>query len=298
MAAPHGLGKNYMEASLIILTYNSSSYIEDLLSELTKIYKKQLNEGRLEIIVADNDSKDDTEKKIKNFENASFIQNGENAGYAKGNNLASKKAKGEILIFLNPDTKIVAGDIFEMLSVFTDERVGVVGGKILSSGRKQELSCGKTYSWFNCLLLSLGLEESFGVRFAPEKTQDVDFVAGTFLAIRKDLFESLKGFDEHYFMYVEDADLCFRVKREGRRVVFSPEATIQHVGQGSSNRAFAIVNIYKGLLYFQKKHMGKISYNIVKFLLSLKAIILVLLGKISNNQYLAATYEEAFKAIR
>lgn len=287
-----------MEVSLIILTYNSEKYIDGLLRDLTEKYKKELKNKQIEIIIADNASSDKTVLKAKSFKEVIVVENGGNFGFAKGNNLAAKKAHGNTLIFLNPDTKIIGGNIFNLTEEFRNPDVGVVGGKIQNSSGGRELSCGKEYNWFNILLLSMGLEEVFGVRFAPDRRKEVDFVSGAFLAINRFLYEKVNGFDEHYFMYIEDADLCYRIKKEGFRVIFSEAATIQHVGQGSSNRTFAIINIYKGLLYFQKKHKGILSFKLVRFFLKTKASLLVLCGKVRNNQYLVSTYEEALKATR
>lgn len=287
-----------MKVSIIILTFNSEKYIPTLLSSLTQEYAKQIKEKELEVIVADNSSSDSTLKEVQKFKDrVKVIENGGNLGYAKGNNTAAKKASGDVLLILNPDTKVAEGDIFKLVSEFIDEKVGIIGGKILTWDKRRELSCGKFYTAINILLLSLGLEEKLGVRFAPNSSQKVDFVSGAFLAVRRSLFERLHGFDEHYFMYIEDQDLCFRAFQEGYITLFSPKATIQHMGQASSNRTFAIVNIYKGLSYFQKRHMSKMSYNLSVFFLKTKAILLVILGKISNNQYLANTYEDALKAL-
>lgn len=287
-----------MKITIIILTYNSSRYIEKLLESITTRYEKVIQKMELEVLVADNASTDNTVNLAEKFKNVKVVENGDNFGFAKGNNLAAKKALGDILVFINPDAKFTDGDIFDMTEVLKDHKVGVVGGNILNYNGGRELSCGKFYNLLNTLLLSIGLEEAVGVRFAPKKEQEVDFVSGAFLAIRRELFEKLNGFDEHYFMYIEDSDLCFRVKKAGFSVVFSPKATIQHVGQGSSNRTFAIVNIYKGLLYFNKKHMGSFSYIMVKFALRIKAILLVMLGKVSHNKYLVTTYEQAFSETR
>jgi GT2 family glycosyltransferase len=261
-----------MEISVIILTYNSSKFIDDLLGSLIEKYGKKIKDKKLEIILADNASSDDTVKKARKFEEfVEVIENGGNYGFAKGNNLAVKRAKGDFLIFMNPDAEIVKGNISDLIREFDDPKVGIVGGE------------------------SMGLEEKTGVRFSPSNRSEVDQVSGAFLVIRADLFEKLGGFDEHYFMYVEDADLCLRVKKLGYKVLFSPHVTIKHMGQGSSNRKFAIVNIYKGLLYFHKKNMGRASYNIVKTSLKTKAFMLVLLGKLRNNDYLVDTYSEALK---
>jgi len=111
------------------------------------------------------------------------------------------------------------------------------------------------------------------------------------------LFERLNGFDENYFMYVEDSDLCYQAKKRGFKVLYSNKATVQHVGQGSSNRTFAIVNIYKGLLYYSRKNGGKVNYFIVKLMLMIKARLLVLVGRVRNNKYLVDTYTEAMKSL-
>lgn len=281
--------------SLIILTYNSERFIPHLLSSLLLQYKEAVRKKELEIIVADNNSSDDTQKEVKKFSEVLFTQNGGNLGFAAGNNKASEKAKGDILLFVNPDAEFVKGDILKLNEELNSAKVGIVGGEVQDYHGKRELSCGKFYTFFNVLLLSLGLEEALGVRFSPTRKRKVDFVSGAFLAMKTDLFQRLGGFDEHFFMYIEDQELCYRVKKEGLEVLYSPYATIKHLGQGSSNRTFAIVNIYKGLMYFQKKHMSSLSYHSVVFLLKLKATLLVIVGKISNNQYLTTTYEEALK---
>ena len=287
-----------VKLSIIILTYNSSKYIEPLLNSLFKRYSNNINAKELEIIVADNKSLDDTlEKTDKYKEKVRIVENGGNLGYAKGNNLASKKANGEFLVFLNPDAKFIEGDLFDVISLFDDADIGIIGGKIISLDGKKELSCGKFYNPLNILLLTLGLEESLGVRFAPNKKQKVDFVSGGFLFIRRKLFERLNGFDENYFMYVEDSDLCYQAKKKGFKVLYSNKATVQHVGQGSSNRTFAIVNIYKGLLYYSRKNGGKVNYFIVKLMLMIKARLLVLVGRVRNNKYLVDTYTEAMKTL-
>lgn len=287
-----------MDVSIIILTYNSSKYISDLLESLIEKNNSILKSKKLEIIVADNNSSDDTEKEVKKYkDHVLFTQNGGNLGFAAGNNKASEKANGDVLIFLNPDTKFLDGDLMNLVEVLDHKQAGIVGGKIEDFHGGRELSCGKFYTLLNVFFLCLGLEEKLGVRFAPHVRQNVDFVSGAFLAIKKELFNNLGGFDEHFFMYIEDQELCFRVKQDHKNVIFLPSVSIKHVGQGSSNRTFAVVNIYKGLVYFHKKHMGTLSAYLVVLLLKSKAFILVNLGKLIHNLYLVKTYEEASQSI-
>jgi len=285
------------DISVVILTYNSQDYIGLLLESLISKYKEKIIKDKLEIIVCDNNSADDTLKIVGEIrtEKLRVLVNKENLGFAKGINLGAKQARGKFLLFINPDSVFLEGDIFSLVKKFEDEKVAIVGGRILQRNGKPELSCGKFYNFSNTLLLALGLEEKFGVRFSPVKDRVVDFVSGGFMMVKKEIFEKANGFDEKLFMYTEDMELCFRLKKQGYKVLFSSSATIKHAGQGSANRSFAVLNIYKGLLYFHKKNMGKISYFLVRLLLLKKAIALVLIGKISNNQYLAQTYSQAIK---
>ncbi len=284
------------DISVVILTYNSEKYIGKLLKSLISKYKDQIRDEKLEIIVADNNSSDDTIKIASKVKEVTMVQNGGNFGFAKGINLGAPHAKGEFLFFINPDSVLLKGDIFSLKEKFMDNKVAIVGGKILKPSGGQELSCGKFYNLFNVFLLSVGLEEKLGVRFSPKKERHVDFVSGGFMMVRKNLWRQMGGFDENFFMYIEDMELCFRARKKKLKVLFSNSATIQHVGQASSNRTFAVVNIYKGLLYFHKKHMGAVSFFLVRTLLILKAILLVIIGKMSNNKYLGETYMQALKA--
>ena len=285
--------------SFVILTYNSSKYIHNLLNSFFVKFGSQLKNGEYEIIVVDNNSTDTTVEIIeKNFDNkVNLFKNTENSGFAKGINIGSKIAKGSYLLFVNPDAEVIDGEVSALLSVFNmHEKAGVVGGRILNWQEKDELSAGKFYTPINMFLLSLGLEEVLHVRFSPKKIQKVDFVSGGFMMVKKEVFEKFGGLDENLFMYIEDMEFCFRIKEKGFETYFCPGMTIRHIGQGSSDKSFAIVNIYKGLLYFHKKHMGLLSFLFVAVLLKTKAITLVIIGKLMNNKYLSSTYTKALKA--
>lgn len=283
-----------LSVSVIILTYNSASHIEKLIQSLVFRYSKVLNK-ELEIIVADNSSSDETLKIARKFDGVKVFENGGNLGFAKGINLAVTRAKGDILIFINPDAVFVDGDIFELAKKI-NEKVAVVGGKIIKTDGSREPSAGKFYNLLNIIFWALGIEEKMGIRFSPMSDKFVDFVSGGFFAVKRSVFNQMGGFDENLFMYVEDMEFCYSVKKGKKEVLFSNVASIRHEGQGSSSKTFAVVNIYKGILYFYKKHMGIIPFVLAAVILKLKAMILVIIGRISNNKYLYTTYREAIKA--
>ena len=117
------------------------------------------------------------------------------------------------------------------------------------------------------------------------------------MMIRHDLFNKLSGFDEKLFMYMEDMELCFRAKKMGFSTYFYPDINLRHKSQGSSNRTFAIINIYKGILHFYSKHKSKTEYFAVKIILAAKAVILILIGAIIANVNLKERYMKALRAI-
>ena len=235
-------------ATIIILTYNSSRFIEELLKSL-----RDFANGA-EILLVDNASSDDTVKLAKKFgSEIKIIETGSNLGFAKGNNFGANKATGEYLLFLNPDTSFKNGKLSDMISVFEkNEKAGVVGGKLTGRDGTAEKSAGRFFNLIETLLIVLGLDEALGVRFSPSKLSKVDFVSGGFMMVRSKLFKSLNGFDENFFMYIEDMEFCYRAKKSGFETYFTPDVSISHTGHGSSNRAFAICNIYKGRLLIGK----------------------------------------------
>ena len=282
------------KVSIIILTYNSSDYIGQLLISVKNSHK---GNNDFEIIAVDNNSTDDTLIKLKSFENEITIKKNEkNLGFAGGINEGTKIAKGEYLVFVNPDTELRKGNVFDLVSVFDKfEKAGIVGGKLVDKKGNPEKSAGRFFGLFEILLMTLGLDEAFGVRTCPKEIKKVDFVSGGFMMVKKQVFEKLNGFDESFFMYVEDVDFCKRAKNAGFETYFTPGTELVHVSQGSSDRSFAIENIYKGLFYYTKKHGNIFSYYLVKLLLRLKAIVLVIIGTIFNNSYLVDTYGKVLK---
>lgn len=260
-------------------------------------YEEDVDKGKIELILADNGSTDGTVEEIRRSEfseKIKIVENGKNYGFGKGNNLASKKAQGKYILFLNSDTLSKDKGFLKMaLFLEKNQEAGILGGKLENRDGSKQLSAGKFYTPLN-LFFSLAGLESF-VRSAPDKISRVDWVSGACLIIKKELFEKLKGFDENFFMYVEDMELCYRAKKEGFLTYFYPDIKLEHRQAGSSNRQFAIKNIYKGLLYFYKKHGNFISYSVIKSMLYFKAFLFVIIGRIINNKYLTDTYLEALK---
>lgn len=284
------------EISFLVLTYNSERFISKLLNSLFKSLEDEIQKEIVEIVIVDNNSEDNTIARVKKFKNITLIENNTNLGFSKGINKGVSNVKAEYVVFLNPDTELREGNILKILERFKDdEKLAVVGGKIIDKNGEDEKSAGRFHKTFEVILMSLGLDEMFGVRNSPNKLQEVDFVSGAFMIIRKKIFDKLSGFDENLFMYVEDMEFCYRAKKAGYKIIFDPDLIICHNIHGSSDRGFAIKNIHRGLLYFQKKHGSKFSFLLTAALLRLKVSLLVIIGKIMNNKYLTNTYRQVQK---
>lgn len=280
--------------SLIILSYNTEKLLKDCLLSLQKNLSSEY-----EIIVVDNASSDGSVKMIQaSFPKVKLIENNENAGFAKGCNLGAKEARGEYLFFLNSDITLTTDPIpFFIETIIKDKENGVVGGLLQNTDGTLQRSYGKFYTLKN-LFLMLFLGEKHEVRrFNSQVTVKVDWVSGGCLFTRRSLFEKLLGFDEQFFMYIEDMEYCYRVHHAGFSVLVNPEVRVTHLGQGSSSKTFAIVNIFKGLLYFYKKHKSRVEYNVVSLMLRLKAYGSISIGLLKKNAYLVSTYKKALKEL-
>jgi len=288
-----------IKLSVIILNYNTKDLLLKCVQSVTRQYKKEINNKDFELIVVDNASSDGSVEEIKKFnkmiKNLVLLENKENYGFSKGNNIGALRAKGEYILFLNSDTRVGDRGLLKMVDFLDqNENVGILGGKLWNRDGSQQASCGNFYNLINLFIALLGGERLGLIRKKPSKIERVNWVSGASMMIRKNLFEKLKGFDEKLFMYMEDMELCFRANKAAFQTYFYPDIEIVHQELGSSNRNFAIVNIYKGILYFYKKH--KIwQYPLVKIMLLIKALVAILIGVLINNNYLKKTYTGALK---
>ena len=174
-----------------------------------------------------------------------------------------------------------------------NQQVAILGGKLFNPDKTTQPSAGKFYSLPVVFSMLFGGDRFGFFRKSPANITEVDWVSGGCMMIKKEIFNRLKGFDENFFMYIEDMELCFRAKKAGNKVMFYPDLHIAHEGHKSSNRTFAIIHIYTGLLYFYKKHTNIIAYSILKLLLTTKACGAIILGSVARNENLLTTYKKA-----
>ena len=291
-----------VKLSIIILNYKTKELTLACIDSIVKNYKEELDRGDLEIILVDNASEDDSInafKKSKHFKYLNLVLSRENLGFGKGNNLGGEKSKGEFLLFLNSDTEIKDDGFSKMVEFIKENKsVGILGGKLYFPDGRVQSSVGKFYTLFNLFLMLFGGERAGFLRESPAKITKVDWVSGACMMIKRDIFEKVGGFDKNIFMYMEDVDICYVARKIGYSTYFYPNILLLHNERGSSNKTFAILNIYKGVKYFYKKHMPGWRYDVALFLLKAKATVVKSIGTILGNSYYVQTYGQALEILK
>ena len=257
-----------MYLSNIIVNYNNSDVLIDCLES---IYKT-VHEIKFEILVINNSLKDRGIKSVKkNFPEIKLIHNKINVGFARANNQAAKLAKGEILLFLNPDIVLTEGAVTNMLTYLKSHKeTGVLGPKILNMDKTLQYSCrGFPDVWtglFNrySLITKLVPNNYFTAKylltdFDHNEVREVDWVSGSCMMISRDIFTKAGLFDENYFLFNEDVDLCKNMINHGYKTVYYPFAKVYHRITSSNNKVDSniIIKRHLGMSYYFKKHHYK-----------------------------------------
>ncbi len=266
--------------SVIIINYNVKYFLEQCLFSVMNAL--QHVDG--EVIVVDNASTDGSRPYLESgFPSVHFVWNEENLGFAKANNQALDMAKGDYVLFLNPDT-IVAEDCFEQCISFLQSHpdAGAVGVRMVD-GRGAFLKESKRAypslltSFFKLTGLSSIFPRSpiFGKyhlgHLDKEKDHDVDVLAGAFMMLRKQVLEKTGGFDERFFMYGEDIDLSYRIQQAGWRNYYFAGTTIIHFkGESTKKGSLNYVRMfYKAMSVFVQKHYTSVTAFFFRFFINI-----------------------------
>ena len=242
-----------MSFSIIIISYNTKKLLINCLNSIFNNFKN----NPCEIIIVDNASNDGSAEFIKSsYPSVLLVENKENNGFGAANNRGAKIAQGDILFFLNPDT-LIQDDVFQkIVEVFAaDPGVAIAAPQlVLADGSAQSWA----YGW------DRGIWEALTNKFKNREPSHqlnnsalkVDWVSGAALIIRREIFEKIGGFDEKFFMYFEDRDLCERVRKIGYRVVVLPGKKVIHLGGKSLNESQKRKGLYyqSQNYYWQKKY--------------------------------------------
>ncbi len=256
-----------MDLSIIIVNYNVKEFIQNLLHS---VFKAGCN-LKYEIIIIDNASDDGSADFIKEkFPNVNLISNKQNIGFGKANNIGLAAAKGKYILLINPDTLIREDTLEKMISFFeSSPDAGLAGCKILNPDGSLQLACRRSFPgpWTSfCKVTGLSslfphsrLFARYNLTYLDEnRTYEVDAISGSFMMMKKEVYEKIGGFDEQFFMYGEDLDLCYRIQKAGWKVYYTPGTQIIHY-KGESTRRSSLDEtkiFYEAMNLFVKKHLS------------------------------------------
>ena len=288
-----------MDLSIIIVSYNTKKILDECLFSVFRSLKHASLSS--EVIVIDNCSTDGTREMLKKkYPKVEAVFNKENAGFGKANNQGIRMAKGDTILLLNSDTVVINNAIGKLVSFGKQHPNSFIGAKLLNPDRSPQTSCGPFFSLpvvFAALFLKgdkIGL-----TRWSPNRVRKVDWISGACILGPKRLFMNDLLFDEKIFMYMEEIDLLYRAKKKGYTTYFYPRSLFVHLGAASSvNRTKGpVLNIYRGFLYFYRKHRSPLSLTLLRGMLKVKAAIAWGIGELLGNGLLKETYAEAYKLV-
>ncbi|MBU4487110.1 MAG: glycosyltransferase [Candidatus Delongbacteria bacterium] len=288
-----------MDLSVIIVNYNVKYFLENSIRSV----KESIKNLAYEIIVIDNASKDGSMEHIQSkFTDINYIYNESNLGFAKANNQALKIAKGDFILILNPDTIVKEMSINLLIDYLKkNPETGLATCKIIGPEGTLDASCHRSFPtiWNSFCHLS-GLSRFFPnskffasynlLYLDDDRITEVDAVSGSFMLFRRDIIDKDVFMPEDYFMYGEDIDFCYQIKKQGYKIEYVPIADVIHYrGQSSKKDKIKLRKYFFASMkiFVNKNCTTKYSF-FFKFILDITIMfsLLVSIGKIILRKYL------------
>jgi GT2 family glycosyltransferase len=253
------------ELSVILVSHNDRVHLDRCLRGL----REESLPVETEIIVVDNSSSDGSPEMVRKlFPEITLLENEENVGFGKANNRGIAEASGEYLLFLNADTSVEAEALRCLLEgIRKRPGTGAVGPALLSGADAYQVSFGRTVDFFSEVF-----QKGFWNLYWPHRLKhdlterEVGWLSAACLLVRRTALDEAGHFDEGFFLYFEDIDLCYRIRRKGWRLVFLPQAKVGHLGGTSTSTAkrFSRYHYRRSQLYFYRKHNSRTSLRLLR----------------------------------
>jgi GT2 family glycosyltransferase len=292
------MGKQLPKLSVIIVTFNSEKFLKDCLES---VYSQQ-TDFPFQVIIVDNSSYDNSVSFItENFPKVEIIKNSNNVGFALANNEGVRHSEAEFIMFLNPDT-ILKNNALQTLVDFMilHPQAGIVGPKIFNVDDSLQRTGVSFPSAWNLLTEILFLDKIFpyskvfgGHRklyLNPGQIHEVDYLQGSCLLATRPVLDEVGLFDDTFFMYFEETDLCYRVKKKDYKIIYVPDSAIVHIG-GSGMSYYdkkRLILYHQSYVQFLKKHYSQNQQSIIILFLLVRAIvrgiILFMMGLLSAGK--------------
>lgn len=321
--------KNKVLLSIIIINYQTPKLTtQTIKSVYSSLEKTSFLKNNFEIILVDNKSQDDSLEQLKKLQhkNLKIIASQKNLGFSYGNNVGLKQAQGKYLLLLNSDTLILDGSLEKMVNFFKENEkklnLGSLAFDLLNKDLTQQYHGGDLptlFALFNhwSLLAKIPLLKNFlpstqkntnlypkneVIDYKNKKYQKLTFqkkgwVGGTAILFSQKVMEKVGFWDEKIFMYGEDIDWCYRLKKHNFNCGILKNCFIIHLGSQSSGKKSALLGEVKGYLYFYKKHKNKLQLKICQLILKFGINLRIWLFKLKKSNK-AQVYQEIKKELK
>ncbi len=321
-----------MQLSIIIVSYNTCKLTLATIASVKKSLADNSNlKNNYEIIVVDNQSKDDSVKELKKLQtaqltatanekiNLKIVEANENLGFGRANNLGFKKATGQYVFFLNSDTIVKEGAIEKLIAYYQEQEkakkpLGLLAAQLENEDGSLQAQGGDLPSLMTIINTMLFVDDlpivgkylpsvqHTGKRFRESEVEKKTvikkgWVAGTAFLVRRDLFEEIAGFDPGIFLYGEDQELSYRLTKKGYWHGILTGARVTHLGSASSSSARAICGEILGYFYFFQKYKSKSQSDYLKMILWLAMMIRLTVYTLKKDKKRQEIYELATQTV-
>lgn len=246
--------------SIIIVTWNTAEITQKCVQTVNKFLKDP------EIIIVDNDSKDNTIKLLSKEKNVKIIKNKTNLGFSKANNIGLKHASNEFVLFMNSDIELIDDSLDNLLRYFKEnENICLIGPKFLNPDMTMQASVFPKQTIFNAFREFYLKQKNTYSKYIPKTDQPTKVwaISGACILIRKSLLQSIGGWNEKYFFYFEDMDLCRQINKLHKDIVFYPQSKIIHRHGASGVKLADSSKQWRRLIPGSKQYHGLLKHHLL-----------------------------------
>ena len=250
--------------SIIIVTWNTAQITQKCVDTINKYIPGQ------EIIVVDNGSEDNTISLLKKNKNVKIIENHTNLGFAKANNIGLKHASSDYIVFMNSDIELLDKTIADMVDYLkTHSDIGLIGPKFLNPDLTPQASVFPPQTFWNAFREFWLNQKNAYSKYLPNTDipTKVSYISGGCIAVQKNFFKKIGSWNEKYFFYFEDMDLCREVLRSGKNIIFYPQCQVIHRHGASGKKLADPQNQWRRLIPSSIKFHGFVQHYFINFII-------------------------------
>jgi GT2 family glycosyltransferase len=263
--------KSKLDLSIVLVCWNNKDYLGPCLESL---YQSNLGSS-FEVIAVDNGSTDGSQEMLhEKFPDVKLIQNDHNLGLGKASNQGIQVSSGEFILLLNNDTLVNKKAIEAMVALMrTNKDAGAVGGKLLNEDRTFQSGYGRFSTLWEEFLITIRVGEllwdGYPLHFDSNNIKQVSWMSSACLLVRREALNQIGLLNEEYFIYGDETDLQYRMKKAGWKAFYIPDATTIHYGGRSMDRWKRRRMVYRGKMLFYKKNYGWIRTTALRIMLAM-----------------------------